>query len=206
MKKYFFILLIIFPICGNAAKTTYGDDGVFETVSKTRVNVSLQRADTLLSKFIDDLTNDPESLFDNIFEGLGRQEDGKSDIFIIEYRGYNYDPKQDIYTGTLDILMVGIRLFGISFSGRITQKYTPDKYREVRLELVESNSIVKLADGNIVVRKIDEQTVEIRQTAHFKFTWFFDQFFTLNNYKKVAEWRLDRFLMNLKREMEAPNQ
>ena len=203
MRKHFLIiLLIIFPLCADAAKTTYNDDGVYESVSKTRVNASLQHADSILNKFIYDLTHNPESLFDNILEGLGKQDDSGLDIFVIEYRGYNYDAKKDIYTGTIDIMIGSMKLFGINFAGRITQKQTEDKRTEVRFELVESNSVVKLADGKIVVTKIDDQHVEIRQTARFKFTWFFDVFFTQKTYKNVAEWRLDKFLMNLKREME----
>ena len=202
MKRYLpIILLIIFPLFGHAAKTTYGDDGVYESLSRTRVNASQQRADTVLNKFIYDLTHDPESLFDNIFEGLGKQEGGL-DILIIEYCGYSHDPKRDVYIGTIDILLGSIRLFGIDFAGRITQKRTEGKRTEVCFDLVDSNSVMKLASGKIIVTRVDDQTVEIRQTARIKFTRFFDFFFTQSTYKKVADWRLDKFLMNLKREME----
>ncbi len=208
MLRRVLLLLVCFPglICAQSTpylsntKTIYSDDKVYTSVSKTTVNASLNTANKVLDKFIDDLIKNPKSLFNTIFEGLGKQSSGK-DLVLIEYKDYHYDKNTGLYTGTLNVLIGSVKLMNIDFTGKITKKNISEKISEAIFELVEINSIVKIANGSILVKKLNDQTIEITQTANVKFGWFFNMFFTLNTYKSTAEWRLDKFLQNIKREI-----
>ena len=203
-----FVLLLLFPIFAHAQeyvndiRTTYSER-TYVTVSKTTVEASLNTANTVLDKFIDDLIADPESLFleGRMLEGLGSKDDKEKELFLIEYQGYNYDKTTGLYTGTLNIFLNKTKLSNIDFTGKITRTSPHKNVSEAFFELVDNNPIVKIAKGKIVVKQIDSQTIEIEQTATFKFSWVFNLFFTQNNYRNLAEWRLDKFLQNIKREM-----
>ena len=203
------LFFVFFPVFAYA-QTEYVNDiqtiyseRTYVTVSKTTVDASLNTANTVLDKFIDDLIADPESLFleGRMLEGLGSKDDKEKELFLIEYQGYNYNKTTGLYTGTLNIFMNKTKLSNIDFTGKITRTAPHKNVSEAFFELVDNNPIVKIAKGKIVVKQIDSQTIEIEQTATFQFRWLFNLFFTQNNYRNLAEWRLDKFLENIKREM-----
>ena len=197
-----FAFLFIFPALAHAQidiRTTYSEK-TYVTVAKTTVNASLRDADRTLDQFIDDLISDPMSLFadGNIFDGLGSKDEKEKDMFFVAYKDSYYHPETKLYSGTLDIYMYKTKLSNINFTGKISRTFPHENVSEAHFELVDNNPFIKVAKGKIVVKQIDAQTIEIEQTAIFQFRWLFNIFFTQNNYKNIAEWRLDKLLHNLK--------
>lgn len=180
-------------------QTVYNEENTFETVSKMKVDASFKTVDAVINKFISDLTYNPNSLFDNLLEGLGSQEEGK-DIFLINYKECTYDKKTNLYTGVLDILMGNTCLSNIEFKARITKKIKENGQSEAIFELIDVNPILKRADGKIIAKKIGNQ-IDVTLIANFKFGWLFNMFFSMKNYKNVAEWRIDKFMDNLNEEI-----
>lgn len=180
-------------------QTVYNEEKTFETVSKMKVDASFKTVDGVINKFIYDLTYNPTSLFDNLLEGLGSQEEGK-DIFLINYKECTYDKKTNLYTGVLDILMGNTSLSNIEFKARITKKIKENGQSEAIFELIDVNPILKRADGKIIAKKNGNQ-IDVTLIANFKFGWLFNMFFSMKNYKNVAEWRIDKFMDNLNEEI-----
>lgn len=212
MKKTQTILLFLFFLCLpiNATNTpcmqtstTYNkDEKIFKTVSNMSIKSSISSTNMVLKKFVYDLTNDPESLFDNLLLGLGKQGNEK-DIFLIDYKSCIYDSKRDVYIGTLDVLFNGMRVSNISFEGKITKKISSNQSSEYNFELLTSNILLSYASGKIIANKKGNETVEVISVAKFKFNWFFNFFFSLQNYKNIAEWRVEKFMENMNREILA---
>jgi hypothetical protein len=178
------------------------ENKTYNTVSKTTMPATLNDANYVINKLIEDITNQPESLFDNILKGLGSaKESGAKSKFVIEYAGYTYDKESKLYTGSLNIFIGNTRISNIKFTGQITRDSISGKRSEAFFELLEINSLAKEADGRLVVEKMDDKSIQITQTANFRFGWLLNLFFSMSNYKEVAEWRLDRLLSNIKQEV-----
>ena len=209
MKLHIIILSFLFPVFAfaqteyfNDVRTTYSER-IYTTVVRTTVNASLHTANKVLDRFIDDLIADPESLFleGRILEGLGSKDEKEKEFFYIEYQDYNYDKETGLYTGTLNFLIGKTRLSSIDFTGKITRTFPHKNVSKAHFELVANNPLVRLANAKIIVRQIDAQTIEIEQISNIQFKWLFNVFFTQRNYRRLAEWRLDKFLENIKREI-----
>jgi hypothetical protein len=184
--------------CYFANTCTIHEDKTYTTISKFTVNAPIECADKVLAKFHKDLIEQPLTLNENMFSGL--DGDGK-ELFVIEYKSHKYDDESKLYTGIMNVLVGNKTLTNTVFSGKMMRNSILGQSSTLCFDLYQTNAVVKGLQGTIEIKKIDENTVEVSQTSVSRFAWFFDIFFGQNNYKNIVEWRIDKFMENMNREI-----
>jgi hypothetical protein len=178
----------------------YNDNQIYETVSTIRVRASMSTVDGVINRFIHDLGHNPENLFDNLLQDIAKHNTG-NDILSVKYKNCSYDAKKDLYTEVLDIFVGNTRLSDTEFSGRMNKKTKPNLNSESTFDMVYVNPVLKKANFRILVKKEENGIVEITFIGDFKFGWLFNLFFSMKSYQNIAEWRIDKFMQNLNREI-----
>jgi len=214
-------LLIFFTVFDSSAKkteakhiikyntTTVYEDRTFKTTSSFTVNAPYSVANQVMEKFIHDLDSDPYSLFDNVLKGMGDTDENGNDNnqstsrFSADIKSCVYDSAHDYYIGKIDLIIGKSTIKDITLYGRIHKSYH-NNYAVFTFELL-NNPIAKKAKGIIVTKKISENSTKLELNANFQFAWFLNLFFSVKNYKDVAEWRLDKFMQNLNEEIVKKN-
>lgn len=211
--KVLVILLAIFTIY---------TDQTFRTECAVGVHASPEVADVLVDSLVCDFQRNPERLFDWAFNGLGKQNDESKESFLIEYKATAYDPETGRGKVVMDVIIQNFkRIKDVCIDGIMEDShgsYTeydsiPDidslrvrdieKYsRRIFISANYSGNLLESAYGNLyVVPLACNQTIYIMD-MHVKFGWFFNMFISKRLYKKTMEWRIARYIENLKTSAE----
>ena len=211
--KWLMFLLAIF--------TTYTDQ-TFRTECAVLVNASPEVADTVVDSLVGDFQNNPEHLFDWAFSGIGKQDDEAKESFLIEYKTTSYDPKTGKGKIVMDVIIPHVKRFkDICIDGFMIDKHGSHtnydkiadidnfhvkditKYsRKVFINATYSGSLLESAYGNLYVVPLAGDKTAYIMDMHVKFGWFFNIFISKRLYQKTMEWRIARYVENLKTSAE----
>ena len=197
-------------------------DQTFRTECAVLVNASPAVADILVDSLVCDFQNNPEHLFDWAFSGLGKQNDETKESFLIEYKTTAYDPSTGKGKVIMDVIVPHVkRLKDICIDGAMKDRrgsYTDydtisdidglrvvniKKYsRNIFISANYSGNFLETAYGNLyIVPLACDKTIYIMD-MHVKFGWFFNMFISKRLYKRTMEWRIARYIENLKTSAE----
>ena len=70
--------------------------------------------------------------------------------------------------------------------------------RDVHVDIFYSGSLLKQAYGNFHVMPLTDTTSQMAIDMHVKFGWFFRIFISRKIYSETIDWRVMRFVQNLK--------
>ena len=70
--------------------------------------------------------------------------------------------------------------------------------RDIRVDIRYAGTLIKEAYGSFHVQPTGENTARIGMDVHVKFGWFFRIFISRKVYSDTIDWRLVRFVNNLK--------
>jgi hypothetical protein len=70
--------------------------------------------------------------------------------------------------------------------------------RDIRVDIRYAGTLIKEAYGSFHVKPTGENTAKIGMDVHVKFGWFFRIFISRKVYSETIDWRLARFVENLK--------
>jgi hypothetical protein len=70
--------------------------------------------------------------------------------------------------------------------------------RDIRVDIDYAGSLLKEAYGTFHILPTGENSAKIGMDVHVKFGWFFRIFITRKVYSETIDWRLVRFVTNLK--------
>jgi hypothetical protein len=70
--------------------------------------------------------------------------------------------------------------------------------RDIRVDINYAGTLLKEAYGTFHVQPMSENTAKIGMDVHVRFGWFFRIFISRKVYSDTIDWRLVRFVMNLK--------
>jgi hypothetical protein len=70
--------------------------------------------------------------------------------------------------------------------------------RDIRVDIQYAGHLLQEAYGTFHVEPIGNKTVKLSMDVHVKFGWFFRIFISQRIYRNTIDWRLERFVTNLK--------
>ncbi|MCQ2343186.1 MAG: hypothetical protein MJZ75_06860 [Paludibacteraceae bacterium] len=206
--KVLFILLAI--------RTLYYDK-TYHTECAVDVNAPAEISDSILSRFIYDFQNSPDALFDWAFYGTGAQEDDQKNSFLLEYKVTEYFPERNYGRIVTDIVVPGLTRFkNITIEGTVIDKCYPIHYnpklrsdnltiatipnsmRHMDIKVNYSGKLLDKGYGNLYIIPVDKTHSIYMMDINLKYGWFFNIFVTKRVYANSVEWRVNRYMQNLK--------
>ena len=173
-------------------------DGMFHTEYETEVAASSQECNMVIDSMIYYLQTDPERLSENFFGGLGKQSDSNKNAFYLIWKQAEYKPEQKYGKLILDVLVNGVSfLKDVVVESVVTDSIT-DNQRDIRVDIHYAGTLLKEAYGTFHIVPTGENTTRIGMDVHVKFGWFFRIFISRKVYSDTIDWRLVRFVNNLK--------
>lgn len=186
------LLAILFSIL------TLFRDGMFHTTYETDVQASTEACNVVIDDMIYCLQTDPKQLSEKYFAGLGMQRDTKKNVFYLEWKESSYFPERQYSKLLLDVL-VNEKPFlkDVVVEAQVTDSMS-DLRRDIRVDIDYAGTLLKEAYGTFHVMPTGENTAKIGVDVHVKFGWFFRIFISRKVYSDTIDWRLVRFVENLK--------
>ena len=173
-------------------------DGMFHTEYETEVAASSQECNMVIDSMIYYLQTDPEKLSENFFGGLGKQSDSNKNAFYLIWKQAEYKPEQKYGKLIVDVLVNGVPfLKDVVVESVVTDSIT-DNQRDIRVDIHYAGTLLKEAYGTFHIVPTGENTTRIGMDVHVKFGWFFRIFISRKVYSDTIDWRLVRFVNNLK--------
>ena len=195
------ILICAFVYAGEV-KTTYSK-GTFHTNKTVTIDADFNRCSMVIDSFITDFQTNPPRLFEWAFKGLGQthRNDGSDDIVLkINSTYYNPDSAKSVINA--DFVMSN----GFTIRNKDLMSYVHDynqaSTRRIEVEFYYSGMLLKRADGTFILTRLDTNHTQASISIDIRFGWFFNIFVTQRRHREVIEWRISRFVDNIKTEAE----
>ena len=144
------------------------------------------------------LQTDPELLSERFFVGLGKQEDKKKNAFYLVWKESTYVPEEQYSRLVLDVL-VDEKPFmkDVVIESSVVDTMSGER-RDVRVDIHYAGTLIKEAYGTFHINPVGENQATLAMDVHVKFGWFFRIFISRKVYSETIDWRLVRFVENLK--------
>lgn len=173
-------------------------DGMFHTSYETNVDASAEACNVVVDDMIHCLQTDPNLLSEKYFAGLGMQSDSQKNAFYLHWKESSYVPEEQYSRLVLDVL-VNEKPFlkDVVIEAMVKDSLSGDR-RDIRVDIHYAGTLIKEAYGSFHVQPTGDNTARIGMDVHLKFGWFFRIFITRKVYSDTIDWRLVRFVTNLK--------
>ena len=173
-------------------------DGMFHTRYETEVDTCAEACNVVIDSMIYYLQTDPEMLSEQFFAGLGKQEDAKKNAFYLIWKESEYVPEKQYSKLVLDVL-VNEKPFlkDVVIESQVTDSMQGAQ-RDIRVDIHYAGTLIKEAYGTFHVLPTSAKSAKIGMDVHVKFGWFFRIFISRKVYSETIDWRLVRFVENLK--------
>lgn len=194
---------------------------MYTTVCAVPVNAPAEISDTIFAQFIHDFQTSPDALFDWALYGTGTQEDEEKNAFLLEYKETIYVPEDNYGRITVDVVIPKFTRFkDIVLAGTVIDEYDsiiynpqlcvdslnmnniPKWNRHFYIDVIYSGNLLERGYGNIYIIPIDSTRSTFLMDINLKYGWFFKIFITMKVYKNSVEWRVNKYMNNLKRVAE----
>ena len=173
-------------------------EGMFHTQYETAVDTCAEACNVVIDSMIYYLQTDPEMLSEQFFAGLGKQEDSKKNAFYLVWKESEYVPEKQYSKLVLDVL-VDEKPFlkDMVVESQVTDSMSGER-RDIRVDIHYAGTLIKEAYGSFHVQPTGENSAKLGMEVHVKFGWFFRIFISRKVYSDTIDWRLVRFVQNLK--------
>ena len=200
----FLFLLIIFKTKAtpqDSISTVY-KDGEFITYSQVWVNASDSISNRVSNDFVYQMHYNLDELFGWALKGMNLRKE-KNELMIFYFKSTSYNKESHIIRGIGDVIVPGIITFpNIIIDSRLSErKFTTGK-STINIDLIYSDGFLKKMFGRFTIIPKRNNASLFTLETHIRFGWFFNIFITQNRFKKIMEWRLKKFVHNLKDEAE----
>ena len=208
MKNRYILFLIFIPFVFTTKASsidsisTIYKNGEFITYSQVWVNASDSISNGVASDFVYQMHYNLDGLFGWALKGMNLRKE-KNEMMVFYFKSTKYNKDTHTIRGIGDVIVPGIITFpNINIDSKITEiKYTTGK-STVNIDLLYSDGFLKKMFGAFnVIPKGDKATLYTLET-HIRFGWFFNIFITQYRFKKIMEWRLKKFVFNIRDEAE----
>lgn len=173
-------------------------DGMFHTEYETGVQASAEACNAVVDDMIHCLQTDPELLSERYFAGLGMTDEAEKNSFYLVWKESLYVPEKQYSKLLLDVL-VNEKPFlkDVVIEAMVADSLSGNR-RDIRVDIHYAGTLIKEAYGAFHVQPTSDNTAKIGMDVHVKFGWFFRIFISRKVYSKTIDWRLARFVDNLK--------
>lgn len=193
----------------------------YTTVCAVTVDAPAEVSDTIFARFVKDFQSSPDALFDWALYGTGAQDDEEKNAFLLEYKETVYVPEDNYGRITVDVIIPGLtRIKDIVLAGTVIDEKDsivynpqlcidslnmsniPNWNRHFYIDVMYSGNLLERGFGNIYIIPIDSTHSAFLMDMNLKYGWFFKIFITMKVYRNSVEWRINRYMNNLKRVAE----
>lgn len=209
-------------LCFICLITSVYTNKMYTTVCAVEVNAPAEVSNTIFARFIHDFQSSPDALFDWALYGVGTQEDQEKNAFLLDYKKTVYIPETNYGSVTVDVIVPGVaRIKDIVLEADVidewdTIRYNPElhvdsltmqnipnfnRHFDIRVTSY-SGKLLKQGYGNIYIIPIDSVNSAFLMDINIKYGWFFNIFINMKSYKNSVEWRVNKYMLNLKRVAE----
>lgn len=173
-------------------------DGTFHTTYRTHTDAPLQACNAAVDTMIYYLQTDPNLLSERFFCSLGMQDDSEKNAFYLIWKESEYYPENQYSRLVLDVL-VNEKPFlrDVVIESNVVDTMSGDR-RDIRVDIHYAGTLIKQAYGTFHVMPTDDGRMQLEMDAHIKFGWFFRIFISRKVYSETVDWRLARFVENLR--------
>ncbi len=182
--------------------STHYVNGEFITYYKVQVKASDSICLAVSRYFVHGMCFQLDKLFGWALKGMNLRKEHK-ELMMFYFKSTSYNTQNHILRGVGDVIVPGIiTIPDIYVDSRLSVLQSAHGIRAVNLNLVNASGFIKKMDtGFRVIPDINQRTWLVLE-SHIQFGWFFDLFITQNRFKSIMEWRLKRFVNNIKNEAE----
>ena len=188
--------MMVFAIIFSVLTTL--SEGMFHTSYETKVDTSVVACNQTVDSMIYCLQTDPELLSERFFVGLGKQEDKKKNAFYLVWKESTYVPEEQYSRLVLDVLVDEKPFMKDVVIESSVVDTMAGKRRDVRVDIHYAGTLIKEAYGTFHIIPVGENQATLAMDVHVKFGWFFRIFISRKVYSETIDWRLARFVENLK--------
>lgn len=173
-------------------------EGMFHSSYETEVDASMVASSAAVDSFITHLQSEPQLLSEWAFAGMGKQDDAEKDAMYLKWKHSEYYPETKYSKLIVDVLVNDKPMFKDVTVECIVTDTISDVSRDIRVDIFYSGSLLKQAYGTFHVIPMTDSTSRMSLDMHVKFGWFFRIFITKKVYRETIDWRLKRFVTNLR--------
>jgi hypothetical protein len=177
-------------------------DGMFHSTYTTDVQADVSASNMAVDSFITHLQTEPLLLAEWAFAGMGRQQDSEKNAMYLKWKYSEYNPQTHYSKLIVDVLVDDKPRFKDVTVECIVRDTLINNIRDVHVDIFYSGSLLKQAYGNFHVIPLTDTTSQMAIDMHVKFGWFFRIFITRRIYRETIDWRVERFVTNLKMRAE----
>jgi len=177
--------------------TTFSD-GTFHTTYETQVDANAKSCNQVVDSLIMCLQGNPEKLAELYFAGLGKQGDKNKNAFYLVWKESSYIPEKRYSKIVMDVLVDDKPYLRDVIVESLVTDTMVGKRRDIRVDIRYAGNLLKEAYGTFHVEPTGNNTSKLSMDVHVKFGWFFRIFISQRVYSNTIDWRLERFVNNLK--------
>lgn len=208
MKKHFILSLfflsgIFFLIASpqDSISTIY-QNGEFVTHCQVYVSASDSISNAVLNDFDYQMRYKLDALFGWALKGMNLRKE-KDELMIFYFKSTSYNKETNVIKCVGDIIVPGyITSPDINIESRISSQKFSNGKSSFYIDLLNSNRFIKKMSSNFSVIPKKDKGVWFTLDTQVRFNWFFNIFITQKRFKSIMEWRLKRFVHNIKDEAE----
>lgn len=201
--------------------TSIYSNKMYTTTCAVAVDAPAEISDTIFARFVKDFQTSPDALFDWALYGTGAQENQEKNAFLLEYKETVYIPEENYGRIKIDVIIPGLTRFkDITLTGTVLDfqqpvvhnpdlcidslKMTdvPNWNRHFDIDVRYSGRLLEHGFGNMYIIPVNSTHSVFFMDINLVYGWFFNIFITMKVYKNSVEWRVNRYMNNLKRVAE----
>jgi len=207
IKIFSLILLFLLPAALIKASptdstATFYKDGEFTTYCHVWVNASDTVCNAVSKDYDYQMRYNLDALFPWALKGMNLRKE-KNELMMFYFKSTSFNKETSVLRGIGDVIVPGvITIPNIYVDCKLTGKPSNTGRNTVYLNLLSSNGFIKNMNNSFSILPSKNKGNWFVLEAHVKFGWFFNIFITQKRFKIIMEWRLKRFIHNLKEEAE----
>ncbi len=206
-RTIFFLFFLSIVLRANASAvdstSTVYKDGEFVTYNQVMVHASDSISNVVTNDFDYQMHYNLDALFSWALKGLNLRKE-KNELMEFYFKSTSYNKDTHVIRGIGDVIVPGIITFPhIIVDSKLTETNFTNGKKSIHIDLLYSDGFLKKMFGTFTVLPKKNNTAQFNMETHIRFGWFFNIFITQNRFKKIMEWRLKRFVHNLKDEAES---
>jgi len=199
----FFLLIVkmVSASSNDSISTTY-KNGVFTTFCRVHVDASDSVCLEVTKAYDHQMRYNLDGLFNWALKGMNMRME-KKEIIMFNFKSTSFNKETLVLRSTGDIIVPGIiTVPNVFVDCKLWSTQENKVNNTVNMNMVKSNGFVKNLSNAFVVRQIKGKGNYFELITDVRFGWFFNIFITKKQYKASMEWRLQRFIHNLRDEAE----
>lgn len=183
--------------------STIYKDGEFTTYSQVYVNATDTICNAVSKDYDYQMRYNLDALLPWALKGMNLRKE-KNELMMFYFKSTSFNKETSVLRGIGDVLVPGvITIPNIYVDCKLTGKQASTGKSTVYLNLLSSNGFIKNMNNSFsIIPSAKSKGNWFILETHVKFGWFFNIFITQNRFKTIMEWRLKRFIHNLKDEAE----